>query len=118
MYAGRHKNKLKVLLTFQFFLYCNFDKIVNFGVCFETLLICIILKFVFQVLSGDTVVLRNLTSKGGPPKERTLSLSSIVAPKLARRPNQNNEGGTKDEVIFFISNFKHFYKNFCDRSFN
>ena len=50
-----------------------------------------------QVLSGDTVLLRNLTSKGGPPKEKTLALSSVAAPKLARRPNQSGEGGTKDD---------------------
>ena len=43
-----------------------------------------------------------MTSKGGPPKERTLALSSVVAPKLARRPNPNGEGGTKDEVLFSI----------------
>lgn len=52
-----------------------------------------------QVSSVDTVILRNLTSKGGKPKERTLILSSIKAPKLARRPNQSGEGGTKDEAF-------------------
>ncbi|GFO47277.1 staphylococcal nuclease domain-containing protein 1-like [Plakobranchus ocellatus] len=51
-----------------------------------------------QVLSGDTVVLRG-QPKGGPPPERTVCLSNITAPKLARRPNPNVENGaeTKDE---------------------
>lgn len=55
---------------------------------------CAIVK---QIQSGDTIILRNIPTKGGPPKERTLALSSIAAPKLARRPNANGEGGTKDE---------------------
>lgn len=50
-----------------------------------------------QVLSGDTFVLQNLSSKSGPPKERNLTLSNVIAPKLARRPNQSGEGETKDE---------------------
>ncbi|RUS90599.1 hypothetical protein EGW08_001596 [Elysia chlorotica] len=51
-----------------------------------------------QVLSGDTVVLRG-QPKGGPPPERTVCLSNITAPKLARRPNPNVENSTetKDE---------------------
>lgn len=44
-------------------------------------------------------MLRNFTT-GGPPKERTLVLSCLTAPKLARRPNQNGENGTNDEVSF------------------
>lgn len=53
----------------------------------------------FQVLSGDSVVIRG-QPKGGPPPERTVSLSNITAPRLARRPNPNAEGitETKDEV--------------------
>lgn len=51
-----------------------------------------------QVLSGDCVVIRG-QPKGGPPPERTLALTNITAPKLARRPNPG-EGKTesKDEV--------------------
>lgn len=51
-----------------------------------------------QVLSGDTVVLRG-QPKGGPPPERTVCLSNITAPKLARRPNPTAENATetKDE---------------------
>ncbi|KFM78204.1 Nuclease domain-containing protein 1, partial [Stegodyphus mimosarum] len=49
-----------------------------------------------QVLSGDTVVIRG-HPKGGPPKEKTIGLSSIIAPKLARGPTRNGEGATKDE---------------------
>ena len=38
--------------------------------------------------------------RGGPPPERTLALSNIIAPKMARRANPNIEGSTdsKDEV--------------------
>ena len=38
--------------------------------------------------------------RGGPPPERTLALSNIIAPKMARRANPNVEGSTdsKDEV--------------------
>ncbi|XP_005100071.2 staphylococcal nuclease domain-containing protein 1 [Aplysia californica] len=51
-----------------------------------------------QVLSGDTVVLRG-QPKGGPPPERTVCLSNITAPKMARRanPNVENSTETKDE---------------------
>lgn len=51
-----------------------------------------------QVLSGDTIVLRG-QPKGGPPPERTVCLSNINAPKLARRANPNFENSTetKDE---------------------
>ncbi|XP_076445232.1 staphylococcal nuclease domain-containing protein 1-like isoform X2 [Babylonia areolata] len=51
-----------------------------------------------QILSGDTIVIRG-QPKGGPPPEKTICLSNIQAPKLARRANPNNEGSveTKDE---------------------
>ncbi|XP_014664690.1 PREDICTED: LOW QUALITY PROTEIN: staphylococcal nuclease domain-containing protein 1-like [Priapulus caudatus] len=51
-----------------------------------------------QVQSGDAVVVRG-QPKGGPPPERTVCLSNIVAPKLARRSNPNapNSVETKDE---------------------
>lgn len=51
-----------------------------------------------QVLSGDSVVIRG-QPRGGPPKEKTVSLSSITAPKLARRAIPSVEGSqdTKDE---------------------
>jgi staphylococcal nuclease domain-containing protein 1 len=50
------------------------------------------------VLSGDSVVIRG-QPRGGPPPERTLALSYIMAPKLGRR---GNDGGNeiKDEVSF------------------
>ena len=43
--------------------------------------------------------------KGGPPPERTLALSYITAPRLARRANPSSEGSTetKDEVCCFDS---------------
>jgi len=37
-----------------------------------------------QVLSGDNVIIRG-QPKGGPPPERQLALSNVVAPRLARR---------------------------------
>ncbi|ESO85752.1 hypothetical protein LOTGIDRAFT_235720 [Lottia gigantea] len=50
-----------------------------------------------QVLSGDAVVIRG-QPRGGPPPERTICFSNIMAPKLARRANPNTEGAeTKDE---------------------
>ena len=59
-----------------------------------------------QVLSGDTIVIRG-QPKGGPPPEKTVCLSNIQAPKVARRANPNIEGSTetKDEVSVLISSF-------------
>lgn len=37
-----------------------------------------------QVLSGDSVIIRG-QPKGGPPPEKIIFLSNIVAPKLGRR---------------------------------
>ncbi|KAM7298323.1 staphylococcal nuclease domain-containing protein 1 [Ixodes scapularis] len=48
-----------------------------------------------QVLSGDTVVIRG-QPRGGPPPVRTLYLSNITAPKLAKRPTETISE-TKDE---------------------
>ena len=53
-----------------------------------------------QVLSGDSVVIRG-QPKGGPPPERILGLSGIVAPRLARKPQGTAEqqtSGMTDEV--------------------
>lgn len=47
-----------------------------------------------QVLSGDTVIIRGCV--GAPPPEKTISFSSITAPKLARRGTGSVEE-TKDE---------------------
>ena len=38
------------------------------------------------------------TPKRGPPPERILALSNIVAPRLARRPGQQQQQESKDEV--------------------
>lgn len=38
-----------------------------------------------QVLSGDSVIIRGYP-KGGPPPEKQISFSNVIAPKLARRP--------------------------------
>jgi staphylococcal nuclease domain-containing protein 1 len=48
-----------------------------------------------QVLSGDSVIIRG-QPKGGPPPEKTIFLSNIVAPKLGRRA-VNSAEETKDE---------------------
>jgi staphylococcal nuclease domain-containing protein 1 len=44
------------------------------------------------VLSGDSLVLQGPVSASGPPKEITIYLANVVAPRLARR-----EAGTSDE---------------------
>lgn len=41
--------------------------------------------YFLQVLSGDTVVIKAIT-KGRRPAEKTFSMSSLIAPKLAKRP--------------------------------
>jgi hypothetical protein len=48
------------------------------------------------VLSGDAVVIQGPIING-PPKEITVYLSNINAPRLAKRPTENTEG-TTDEV--------------------
>ena len=55
---------------------------------------------ILQVLSGDSMVIRGQV-RNGPPPERTLALSGITTPKLARRANPNVEGSvdSKDEVM-------------------
>jgi len=50
-----------------------------------------------QVLDGGAVVIRG-APKGGPPPERTLALTNINAPRLARRPNNQLPEGGKDEA--------------------
>lgn len=47
-----------------------------------------------SVLSGDTIIIRD-QPRGGPPPEKTVSLSGINAPRLGRRPNDQGEGETK-----------------------
>lgn len=42
--------------------------------------------------------------KGGPPPERTIGLSSVTAPRLARRPIVGNESiDSKDEVRYILT---------------
>lgn len=52
--------------------------------------------FLLQVLSGDSVVIRG-QPRNGPPPEKTLVLSNIIAPKLARRVKEG-EATKQDEV--------------------
>lgn len=47
------------------------------------------LNFEFQVLSGDSIIIRGAPKREGPPPERQLNLASISAPRLARRPGGN-----------------------------
>lgn len=50
-----------------------------------------------QVLSGDTVIVRG-PPRGGPPPERTIGLSNVTAPRLARRPGiADDSKDSKDE---------------------
>ncbi|KAG8224358.1 hypothetical protein J437_LFUL004314 [Ladona fulva] len=53
------------------------------------------ITLVKQVLSGDTVIVWG-QPRNGPPAEKTISLSNILAPKLGRRPSPKGEE-TKDE---------------------
>jgi len=48
-----------------------------------------------QIISGESIVIRG-QPKGGPPPEKTITLSSIKAPKLAKRATAGSEE-TKDE---------------------
>ena len=59
----------------------------------------LLLLVLIQILSGDVVVIRGLP-RGGPPPTRTVALSNVTAPRLARRANPNIEGSsdTVDEV--------------------
>ena len=51
-----------------------------------------------QALSGDTIIVRG-PPRGGPPPERTIGLSNVTAPRLARRPGIADESKeSKDEV--------------------
>jgi len=49
-----------------------------------------------QVLDGGAVVIRG-APRGGPPPEKTLALTNINAPRLARRPNPSLPEGGEDE---------------------
>ena len=53
----------------------------------------------FQVISGDIIIVRG-QPRGGPPPEKRINLSNIMAPKLARRgnPNDPESQDTVDEV--------------------
>ena len=55
----------------------------------------------FQVLSGDTVIVRG-PPRNGPPPERTIGLSNITAPRLARRPGGAADAESRDEVFMII----------------
>lgn len=58
-----------------------------------------------QVLSADTIVVMG-QARGGPPPERTLSISGISAPRLARRPGPKDKDSgaeSKDEPFAWES---------------
>ena len=54
-----------------------------FSICLKTLRRGPVGRPTFQVLDGGAVVIRGVP-KGGPPPERTLALTNINAPRLAR----------------------------------
>lgn len=49
------------------------------------------------VTSGDTVILQGRAANG-PPPERSLSLSSLLAPKVARGPNGPEEVSLRERT--------------------
>ncbi len=48
------------------------------------------------VLSGDTLTIRG-QPRGGPPPEKTISLSGINAPRMGKRPTEGSGEEQKDE---------------------
>ena len=56
------------------------------------------------MLSGDAVIVRG-QPRGGPPPTRTVALSNITAPRLARRANPNVEGSVDnpDDVSMYLN---------------
>lgn len=64
---------------------CNISKSRFIGMaCAFPLDLCVYL-FHPQVLSGDSVIIRG-QPKNGPPAEKQINFSNVIAPKLARRP--------------------------------
>nr|CAB3266428.1 staphylococcal nuclease domain-containing protein 1 [Phallusia mammillata] len=57
-----------------------------------------------QVLSGDALIVRG-QPKGGPPPEKQINLSNIIAPKVAKRSNPNYPDSveTNDEAFAWQS---------------
>jgi len=50
-----------------------------------------------QVLDGGLVVIRG-QPRNGPPPERTLALTEIDVPRMARRPGTSNPSGSEDDA--------------------
>jgi staphylococcal nuclease domain-containing protein 1 len=48
------------------------------------------------VLSGDSVIIRGIP-KGGPPPEKQINFSSVIAPRLQRRPTTASGSESTDE---------------------
>ena len=57
-----------------------------------------------QVLSGDSLVIRG-QPRNGPPPEKSLGLSNIVAPKLGRRGKDGIEVKDTVRLLFFVCLF-------------
>ncbi|KAF6771917.1 hypothetical protein AHF37_09690 [Paragonimus kellicotti] len=72
-------------------LYCPLPRV--FWMAGSATVLCGIVK---QVLSGDSIVIRD-RPVDGPPPERTIVLSNIVCGKLARRPTINIPNGVVDD---------------------
>lgn len=60
--------------------------------------------YVKQVLSGDSIVLQ-APATNGPPKEITVYLSYVSAPRLAKRSANNSDTTIDDEVTFILTIF-------------
>jgi len=59
------------------------------------------------VLSGDTIIVRG-PPRNGPPPERTIGLSNVTAPRLARRPGGAADAESRDEVLLVL----HFFTSY------
>lgn len=66
--------------------------------------------YVKQVLSGDSIILQG-PATNGPPKEITIYLSNVTAPRLSKRPVNNSETFIDEVKVFFLKNLyiRHFY---------
>uniref|UniRef100_A0A7E4ZWC5 Staphylococcal nuclease domain-containing protein n=1 Tax=Panagrellus redivivus TaxID=6233 RepID=A0A7E4ZWC5_PANRE len=58
-----------------------------------------------QVLSGDAVVIQGPPQPNGPPKEVTVYLANIAAPRLARRPNDGGSGQPDEPLAWEAREF-------------
>lgn len=69
-----------------------------YSTCLNKINNCIplITQSTYQVLSGDSIIVRG-QPRNGPPPEKQINFSNILAPRLARRPTPNSETEVVDE---------------------